>query len=174
MSNTAAKIRELVEQQTRPEKVVPLCLRADIQSQIEALELQLIEVRKEVETLAGNPEAVTITEQIEALIEEAREATVDVTLRALPRKQWSDLVTKYPPKSDEYLYDVAMLNEAIPACWVSPEIDDETRDKLLDGLTQGQYDRLAETAQQLNRGDVNVPFSALATRVRLSSGASEK
>lgn len=171
------KIRALVKTQHRPEKVVPLVLRADIQSQIEDLEKKLIEIRaKDSEgTLAGNVDAAPVADEINALIEEAKDSTIDVLLRALPRKQWSDLVTKNPPKSDEFLYDTAgLMNDAIPACWVSPELDAETREALLDGLTQGQWDRLSEATQMLNRGDVNVPFSALATRVRQGSGVSEK
>ena len=170
------KIRALVKSQHRPEKVVPLVLRADIQQQIEELEKRLIAIRAESDgTLAGNADAAPIADEINALIEEAKDSTIDVLLRALPRKQWSDLVTKNPPKSDEFLYDVAgLMNDAVPACWISPELDDETREALLDGLTQGQWDRLSETTQMLNRGDVNIPFSALATRVHQGSGASEK
>lgn len=170
------KIRALVKSQHRPEKVVSLVLRADIQQQIEELEKKLIAIRAESDgTLAGNADASPIADQINALIDEAKESTIDVLLRALPRKQWSDLVTKNPPKSEEFLYDVVgLMNEAVPACWVSPELDDETREALLDGLTQGQWDRLSEATQMLNRGDVNIPFSALATRVHQGSGASEK
>lgn len=171
------KIRALVKSQARPEKVVTLVLRADLQQQIEELEKKLIEIRAADSegTLAGNTDAAPVADEINALIEEAKDSTIDVLLRALPRKQWSDLVTKNPPKSEEYLYDAAgLMNDAIPACWVSPELDAETRDALLDGLTQGQWDRLSEATQMLNRGDVNVPFSALATRVHQGSGASEK
>lgn len=175
--NDIDKIRALIQQQHRPEKVVSLVLRADIQSQIEDLEKKLIAIRSADAdgTLAGNVEAAPVADQINALIDEAKESTIDVLLRALPRREWSDLVTKNPPKSEQFLYDVAgLMNDAIPACWVSPELDAETRDKLLDALTQGQWDRLSEATQMLNRGDVNVPFSALATRVHQGSGASEK
>lgn len=171
------KIRALVKSQARPEKVVSLVLRADIQQKIEELEKRLIAIRAADSdgTLAGNTDAAPVADEINALIEEAKESTVDVLLRALPRKQWSDLVTKNPPKSDDYLYEVVgLMNDAVPACWVTPELDTETLEALLDGITQGQWDRLCETTQMLNRGDVNVPFSALATRVHQGSGASEK
>lgn len=173
-SKEQARIRALVRQATRPQKVVPLVLRADIQARIEELELQLIEIRKEADTLAGNPAAAEVAGRIEALIKESEDATIKVTIRGLPRKAWSDLKAKYPHKDPVmYEYDaVALLNEAVPACWVAPDIDAETREKLLDELTDGQWVRLCQAVQAVN-GDVSVPFSALATLARRDSGASE-
>lgn len=167
------RIRALIQQATRPEKVVPLVLRADIQRQIEDLELELIEIRKDSDTLAGNPEASEIAGKIEALIKESQESTIKVTIRGLPRKQWSDLKAKYPPDDPRvYLYDVKIFDDAVPACWVSPEIDRETLDKLLEQVTDGQWEKLCQAVQATN-GDVSVPFSALATLARRGSGASE-
>ena len=174
-SKEELRIRKLVQGATRPEKVVPLVLKAGLQREIEDLEAQLIELRKEsLETLSGNPEAVAIGDRIYALIEEAKDSTIKVTLRGLPRRGWSDLKAKYPPEDPTmYLYDVKLFDEAVPACWVSPEIDDETRDKLLEEVTDGQWDQLAQAVKEVN-GDVSVPFSALATRVRQASVASEQ
>lgn len=167
------RIRLLVQGATRPEMVVPLVLKASLARQIEDLEKQLIELRKDLDTLAGSPEAAAIADQIEALIEEAKDSTVEVTVRGLPRKPWSDLKAKYPPSDPMiYLYDPKIYDEAVTACWVSPEIDDDTRDKLLDGLTGGQWDHLCAAVQKVN-GDVDVPFSALATVARRPSVASE-
>lgn len=172
-SKEQARIRALVQKATRPEKVVPLVLRADIQARIEELELRLIDIRKEADTLAGNPAASEVAGQIEDLIKESEDATIKVTIRGLPRKAWSDLKTKYPHKDPRtYLYDVAIFDEAVPACWVSPDIDEDTRGKLLEELTDGQWEHLCQAVQAVN-GDVTVPFSALATLARRDSGASE-
>lgn len=173
-SKEELRIRKLVQGATRPEKDVPLVLKAGLAREIEDLELQLIEIRKEaLQELAGNPEAVAIGLKIDALIEESRESTVTVTIRGLPRKDWSDLKVKHPPKDPTlYLYDTKLFDDAVPACWVSPEIDGETRDKLLEQVTDGQWERLCKAVQEVN-GDVSVPFSALATRVRQASVASE-
>lgn len=174
-SNEELRIRKLIQGATRPEKVVPLVLKAGLAREIEDLELELIELRKEgLESLAGNPKAVEIGARIDALIVEAKDSTIEVTIRGLPRKQWSDLKTKFPPDDPSmYLYDTKIFNEAVPACWVSPEIDAETRDKLLDEITDGQWERLCKAVQDVN-GDVSVPFSALATRVRQASVENEQ
>lgn len=171
------QIRALVQNAKRGERIVSLNLRGDIQLQIEGLERELTKVRDsdaDLKSLGGNAEAKQLAEQINALIAQAQDSTIDVLLRALPRRQWQDLVTKYPAKTDDALFDIAIYNEAVPACWVEPELDDETRDKLLEELTQGQWDQLVDTVAFLNRGDQAVPFSALASRVLLNSGGTSK
>lgn len=167
-----AKIRGLVQNAKRGERVVPLNLRGDVQMQIEELEEQLAKLNDAVElpTLGEQSPKVLLAKQIKALIEEVEGDTIKVLLRALPRRQWADLVAKYPGKTDDVLFDLAIYNEAVPACWVEPELDDETRDKLLDELTQGQWDQLVNAVAVLNRGDQRVPFSALASRTLRNSG----
>jgi len=167
------QIRALVQNAKRGEKIVPLNLRGDIQLQIEEMERDLIKLRDEdgdLKSLGGNPKAKALAEQINALIAEAQDSTIDVLLRALPRKAWADLVAKHPAKTDSVEFDIAIYNDAIPACWVEPELDDETRDKLLEELTQGQWDQLVDAVAWLNRGDQRVPFSALALRTLRNSG----
>jgi hypothetical protein len=172
------KIRALVQDAEPPEGTVQLCLRLSVQRQIEALEQQLIEMRRgdeKLRSLGDNPDSSPIRDQIEALIAEAKDATIDVLLRAMPHKQWRDLVAKHPAKTDDYLYDAnGLMDEAVPMCWVEPELDKETIDKLLEKLTQGQWDALVEKVTELNRGEGRVPFSALASQLRQNSDATSK
>lgn len=168
-----ARIRAKAKQATRPEKKIPLVLRGDLARQIEDLEEKLVEIRRKADTLAGDPRAAEIAAQIEALIEEARDSIVEVTIRGVKRKVWSDLKAKYPPSDPTvYLYDPKIFDEAVPLCWASPDISAEVKNELLEELTDGQWNRLCTAVQHVN-GDVDVPFSALATRIRQASGASE-
>lgn len=169
-----ARIRKLLQAASPAEKVVPIILKAGIAGQIEDLDTQLIDVRSVTDTLAGSPEALRITEQIEALIEEVKDSTIQVTIRQLPRKRWSDLKAEYPPADPRlYLYDSKIYNDAVPESWVAPVISDETRDSILETISDGQWNKLCAAVQIVN-GDVAVPFSALATRIRRASGASEQ
>lgn len=173
-SREELRIRKILQDASPAEKDIPLVMKAGIQKQIEDLELQIIELRKDSDTLAGNPEAVAIGAQIDALSEEAKTSVITVTIRQLPRKIWSDLKAKYPPDDPTmFLYDSKIFDEAVPASWVAPEVGEETRDAILEKITDGQWERLCKAVQEVN-GDVSVPFSALATRVRRASVENEQ
>ena len=55
----------------------------------------------EPRTLSEPSEAERLAAEHDALREQAIEDRVIVTLQALPRKDWSDLVAKHPPRTDE-------------------------------------------------------------------------
>jgi len=171
-SNETDRIRQLLQDASPAEKVIPIILKAGLARRIEDLEKELLEVRSVNDTLAGSPKARPLAEQIQALIDEAKDSKIEVTIRQLDRKVWSDLKAKHPPADPlMYLYDVAIFEEAVPLSWVAPEVDDDTRDKLLARINGGQWDRLCKAVQEVN-GDVTVPFSALATQALRNSGAS--
>lgn len=174
VSKVEQQIRKQLQGASPAEKVVPIILKAGAARQIEDLEKRLIEVRSVNDTLAGSPEAHTIAAQIQALVEEVKESTIQVTIRQLDRKVWSDLKAKYPPDDPRvYLYDTAIFDEAIPASWAAPVISDETRDAVLAQINGGQWEKLCKAVQIVN-GDITVPFSALATQALRNSGASEQ
>lgn len=169
-------IRALLQQRARPKMSVKICLRGDLNAEIYRLDDQLVQIRKkDVDLrLTGNPEAKAIAERIQVLQEEAEGSTIEVVLEALERKQWRDLVAKHPAKDKGQDFDPSIFNDAVPACIVEPEMDEETRDKLLEGLTQGQWEELAGAVHALNIGDGSVPFSRLASRALQGSGETSK
>jgi len=173
-------IRALLQQQKQPEETVKICLRGDLNAEIVDLDTRLGDIRNELAAhgdgrLNGSAEARRIAERIEELRAEAEEASVLVRLRALPRKEWNDLIAKHPAKNKEQDFDAnGLFNEAVPACIVEPELDAETMDKFLDALTGGQFDQLAGTAYKLNAGEGAVPFSVLASRARQPSDETPK
>lgn len=160
-------LREMLQQRERPQMVVPICLRGDLTSEIYRLDAELIAVGRQDlndSRLGQLSEAQRLAKQIKELEAEAKKFSVDVKLRALERGQWSDLVAKHPPKDKGLDYDSSIMNDAIPACIIEPEMDADTQGKFLDGLTQGQWDELAGTVHALNVGDGSIPFSRLASR----------
>jgi hypothetical protein len=164
----------MLQTAARPEFVVPLVLRADIAAQIDELENKLLELRhEELDTLAGDPRAKQIADEIAALIEESKDSTIKIKFRGLRRKQWSDLLAKYPPTDPtKFRYDPKIFEAAVPECWVEPDIDDDTRDKLLEELTDGQWDTSARrSSTSMGRG---CPFLRARYAARRSSAESEQ
>jgi len=169
-------IRDLLQQKTLPRMMVKICLRGDLTSEIYRLDAELSELgKKNFDTrLTGNAEAHSLAQRIKDLESEAEKSTVEVTLQALPRKQWADLVAKHKPQDKGQDFAPTIYNDAIPVCIVEPDMDSDTRDKFLDGLTQGQWDELAGAVHLLNVGDGSVPFSRLASRALQGSDETSK
>lgn len=164
----------------RPERTVQLCLRGDLQAELEELERRLRDERGRHERSMGEMGAeVEIGEQIEALREQMREATVTFRLRALPARRtagsgeqmtWDELVKAHPPREGDqgdlvlgYNADT-FFDALVVASVVDPQPSPEQWQRLLgDGLTSRQFDELAEAALTLNRRKVDVPFSSAAS-----------
>jgi hypothetical protein len=167
-----------------PERTIALCTRGDLVARFEELEREL-EVAREAQgdSLASGGRAREIAEEMEALRVAMRASTKTVVLRALvPRKRWQALGEQHPPRRDE---DGNVLAEdrrvgvnndtfwdpAIRACWASPALTKAQLTKLLDVLSNNQYDTLAALVLEVNMGDVDIPFSPAASRLIQTSSS---
>ena len=146
----------------------------------EALEVRREELRKSPgdNRLTGGP-LTEVAREITQLEQEMRDATVVFTLRALPRKEWSDAKTAHPPRKDDESDKVLGFNEAtifddiIPASIekvVGPdgeevEWDDAKWEPLADEMTTLQYQDFKNAVFALNVGEA-------AARLPKSLGAS--
>lgn len=167
----------------KPETKVPLCLRSDLQAEWERLEQELRdEEEAEPATLAKavSKRSKELAVEIRALEEQMKAATLTVTLRAMERAPWKELLSAHPPRKDVPTdwgmgYNPeTMFDDLIGKTLVDPVLDEERLGKLLDGLTAGQYDKLSDAAWKLNKSDVSVPFSPTASRIAASSGGTSK
>lgn len=176
-------IDDILGELRRPEKTVPICLAGDLQAEFEELERDLAVARDKPAdgTLAGgaNPLATQLAQQIMELRERMRQHTRTFRFRGLSRRQFSDLVTKYPPSEDDKedgkdvdweAFGVAL----IAACAVEPAMTEEKAASLVDALTSAQYDSLFSAAWSVNKRDVDVPFSFAASAVLQSSAKKPK
>lgn len=142
-----------------PEAVVPVCLDA---SAIEAYREAELEARRAAaDSLSGKPEAPTVSEDLVSRVEAS---TIRFTLRALPRRQWTDLVKSHPPRKDsredrQVGFNEETLYEAlVRACIVDPVPSDEEWAQIDEVLTEGEWIRLVQTAQGLNLKGTSLPF----------------
>lgn len=164
-----------------PEQILPVCLRADLAAEHERLDAELRErLDRPVDSMAGNG-AAELADRIEALEAEMRESSYDFVLRALPKRQFRELIAKHPPapgpdgsvpESDRQLgvCRKSFFPELIAAVVVDPQMEDwETF--LEDELTDRQFGDLEDAAWFLNRSEVSVPFSLTVSRARRATAS---
>lgn len=172
-----ADVADLIRSARLPERTVPLCLRGDLAAEHEELCARLAEEQqKNLGSLAGNPGARALAEDITALEALMAEATIGFRLRALPRREWAELVAKHPPRRDDggRVLDADrvgvnaddFMTAILHRCVVEPILTEEDWDALVnEGLTDAQYEQLTDAVWALNRRDVDVPFSLAASTI---------
>lgn len=179
------QVREMIQKAHLPEKTVHLCLRGDLQGELDDLQYQLQQVaktpRESLSDDGGAAETREILDRMEQLRDEMESAKIPVKLRALERPKWMKLLAKHPPRKDDPgdrglgVNAESFFDELIYECWVTPELDRDEIRSLLDVLTAAQFEKLQEAAWMLNRRDVDVPFSRNALRsMRPSARTSEQ
>lgn len=124
-------------------------------------------------TLAG-----TDTARLEEVRAELAAATMTFRFQGLGRLSLQRLKDAHPPRSDKPRDQIHGFNEdaataaLIRKCMIEPELTDKALDQLLDeDLTDGQYEKLSETAWSVNHRTVDVPFSWNGSKPRRSTAA---
>lgn len=173
-------VEALLNGAKRPEKRIPLCLRGDLQAEWEALHEEagkaLVASGRKLADKA-DPE---LSARIVAVEEEMAAHTLEVTLRALPRREWLELVRDHPERpgdagdkelgvNRDTFFD-ALVSRSIAA----PEMTGDQKAQLLEIVTDAQHGRLVSAAWDLNRKDVSVPFSPIASRTTPNSGGASR
>jgi hypothetical protein len=152
-----------------PETEVPIVMRGDLQARFEELERALDVARRKPESdslAGGGSEARQIAEEIEALRAEMQGYVRVFLLRALPRKEWSDLLKEHPARKQDAPADFnreTLPISALAACSVKPKMSEAQAGRLVDAVTQGQWAVLWQAILGLNGGSGEVPFSVAAS-----------
>jgi hypothetical protein len=170
---TTSAIADIIGSIKRPEKTVPICTAGDLQAEFEDLERDLALAREkpaEAGTLAGgsDPMATAIAQQIQELRGKMREHTTVFRFQGLSSKAYSDLVAKHPPKDDSKRTDVdpdGFSADLVATCAVQPKMTFDEAVQLSEVLTQAQWDALFTAAYEVNKADIDVPFSYAASAV---------
>jgi len=87
------------------------------------------------------------------------------------------LLRDHPPRKGDDgdkamgLNTETFFDALIPLSIVDPELNEDQVSRLMDALSSAQYDKLLEAAWSLNRRDVSVPFSPLAS---LTAGSTDE
>lgn len=171
---------ELIRKATRRTVDVPVFLAGDLVAEYEALGRRLAEAQRTTADSLGGGSSVEIAQQMEDLRGRMAEWQMIVTLCALSRLAYRQILAAHPPRRDEggevLRTDLTGFNAdtfypaIIRACWSGPTLDEETREHLLDDvLTDRQFEELAIAAVNVNRGAVDIPFSRDASTILRNS-----
>lgn len=180
--DTTPDVDALLAAARKPERTVAVCLRGDLQAEIDELE------RRITATVGDDRVAdrgVAYADQIDALRDQMQAATLTLRLRGLGWRDWAALEAAHPPRKDDdgepvgqdgdVGFDVdGLVAAAIPQSLIWPEMTPGQIDTMLDAITSAQYDEIAQTIFELNRHRVTVPFSVLASAARETSGENSK
>lgn len=190
---------DLLGEDGRPEKVVPICLRGHLQAEWDRLkeEHDAGPGEDDQAMMAERAAKQRVADQMAKVEAEMRAGTVEFRIRALPRRRtpgmakdqvvWQELFAAHPPRKDKDNQGRILQRDAaagvnvdtffdalLRASVVEPELDDDRWQKLTAKLNDGQFDKLAMAAWRLNRDEVDVPFSRAAWKTRTSDAESRR
>lgn len=179
-----SNIKDILAEARLPERAVSICLRGDLSAEFQRLEDRLSEANNERlkdKRLAKSTKPVEIAQEMEAVREKMRAATIEFTLRAFASDVWRSMKRKHPlPEKPEAIDRVlgadakGLLNEAIQKAIVEPELDDEDWDRLRDTIADGEWQKLVDATYVLNEEGTNLPFSQAGSLALRVSGADSK
>ena len=180
-NGTLKNFKAMMAEARLPERTVQICLRGDLVADHEAAERELERAEKAaITSLAGNGTA-EIADRIQALEEQMREHTYAFRLRAMPKPKFRAIVAAHPSRRDDEgrvidadrlgVNSETFFDALILTCLVDPELTAEEFGELADVLTENQYDHLSTAAWNLNKDEVDIPFSLAASRTRRNSAS---
>ena len=171
MTRTFDDVKKLA---SRPTITVSLCLAGELVEEHARLE-QLLEDAAPATSVGEVSPKRGIAEQIVALQEQMKEATVDFHLRALPSRQWGVLFADQPQrKEDESAQDweprwFGWQAAMVSATCVDPEMNADQLAELVDLLHYRAWVELATKAYVLNMGEIDLPNSEAASALTRDS-----
>lgn len=153
-----ATLDDILGNVARAERVVPICVRGDLVAQVQELELQAVTAEDEDTNngrLGSEAQAPKLAKRIKTIEAEMRKYTYEFRFRAVPPKQWADLLAEHPDKKGQLRVDYYSLEfrvAAVAASCVEPEgmADVDGVRRLFAELQAGQCDELFEAAWGVN------------------------
>jgi hypothetical protein len=162
-----------------PKQSVPMCLRGDLVAAWQDFERRFKQANTADEdslASATSAEAVDLARQMSDLQEQMRASTRVFQLQGLPRSEWRELLKAHPARDEDQTdfnaetFPVA----ALAACSVVPKMTLAQAEKLVDMLTDGQWNVLFSHVWMLNAGQVEIPFSLAASAILAVSAPKPK
>lgn len=166
------------------EEGVEICLRPDLLEAWEEANEQLAQIK--VDDAAGKRLGAGVSKEQKAKAEEVRkledqivENSIMFRFRAMPKDAWRKLTDAHPPRKDNQVDHYVGYNRddvhdaAVRKSLYDPVFTDESWAELLTVVNPNEWQALVNTVTSVNRGEVNLPKSELASRIldRRDSGS---
>lgn len=162
------------------ERVIPVCMRADLAAEHETLDAELRALLERPNQKLGDDGRAEKRRRLLELEERMAKATYPFRLRAMPQRRFKEFRDEHPPRKDEkgdidprdgvlFVNTETLWEPLTRACLVDPQLDDQAWERLIESLTNRQFEEVAWAAWALNRGEIDVPFSLAASQLTESS-----
>jgi hypothetical protein len=159
-------VKALLAGAQRAVRTVEVCTRADLADEYGTLDARIKKARADgADSLAGSPELPEMIARLDELRDEMRAASITFKLRALPRREYTQVVAQNPPREGEKADALLGMNidevieQLIRRGTEEPELDAADWEVLLgEALNQATYAQLTDAAWSLNTRDVTTPF----------------
>jgi hypothetical protein len=170
-----ADIEALLKKAKPRETTVAVYLAGDVVADIERLERQLADAgaaQWKADSLAATDPTKAIAEKIEAARKRLKASEAEFRFRALPDKEWSDMLAAHPPRdAEKEMFNPETFPRAlIAACCVDPVMTPEQVDRLFGVLNQAQRNQVFDTAYEVNMEASTIPFSVTASALLAGLG----
>lgn len=164
-------VKDKIARAALPERTISICLRGDLDAEHQRLTTEVLKLKATGASSLAGADLGDLPDRIEALRLEIEAESIVVRLRALTRRRWSELIAQHPARPGNErdakvglnafgFYSTAIRESAIDceldaADWATLLGDADT-----DGLlTDGQWDQLIRSINELNQSPASVPFS---------------
>jgi hypothetical protein len=171
LGETILTLDELMNSARRPERTARICLRPDLQADLDELEAQLgvyADSRGEFdpsdEALAGG--AVSeLANRIQQVREQMQASMRSVRVRAMPKDEWATFVETHSDDKARDGFKPDFWPLLVSKCAIAPTFNTEQVTALRSTLGQPAFDAIAVAAFKANTADgVDVPKSPLSSR----------
>lgn len=172
-------IDQILSAARRPQESIPICMRADVLSEIGELERRIRVLTADDDDLRmisqHEDNAADLADKIRELEAEADRYTINLRLQAVDRRRWNVAVdnhkTEDEDSGEEKLDLNALVEELFVESLVSPEMTPAKQEQFLAALTEGQWEKVVQTVWVLNRTVTTVGKSVTASQVFIRQSA---
>ena len=174
-------IESIIDEVEPAETAVTICVKGSLRSEWERLDAQLGSVSTVATNLAGDSPGAPIAARMAELVEQMHAFERTFVVRAVtPRRAWRNLLARRPVKAegmdDEAYLDLyhPWLCTVVANSLVDPPSTREQVERLADRLSDGDWQKLANAAWNVNENSAGIPFSVAASVLTRGSGAKSK